>query len=174
MNKKNRYGYKVGYCKNGSRLFIRKFITRTHKQAYQMLVFYRKFGAQRVVQKFNYEIQPITKKEVLEGIWDELPFLYKCPGHYLYRWAHCSIVKTQSQREKIFGFHKDHDFCKNFCRFSLTSGERSTRTWYAHFHYATSALPIKANKNIGVKECIKKTNLELLTSGEMEICFMCF
>ena len=102
MKKKNHYGYKVGYCKNGSRLFIRKFITRTHQQAHQMLVFYRKFGHQRVAQKFNYEIQPITKKEVLEGIWDELPFLYKRHGHYLYRWAHCSIVKTQSQREKIF------------------------------------------------------------------------
>ena len=77
MNKNNPYGYKVGYRENGNRLCIRKFITRTHQQAYQMLVFYRKFGHQRVAQKFNYEIQPITKKEVLAGIWDELPFLYK-------------------------------------------------------------------------------------------------
>ena len=77
MNKENRYGYKVGYRKNGSRLFNKKFIARTHKQADQMLVYYRKFGHQRAAQKFNYEIQPITKKEVLAGIWDELPFLRK-------------------------------------------------------------------------------------------------
>ena len=36
MNKNNPYGYKIGY--QDTRLFIRKFIARTHKQAYQMLL----------------------------------------------------------------------------------------------------------------------------------------
>ena len=87
-----------------------------------MLVFYRKFGHQRVTQKFNYEIQPITKKEVLAGIWDELPFLYKRHGHCLYRWAHCSIVKTRSQREKIFNCLQKSFLLQKFLSFFADFG----------------------------------------------------
>jgi hypothetical protein len=43
------------------------------------------------------------------------------------------------------------------------------------FHYATLALPIKANKSYRSKGiCIKKTFIELSTFGEMEIYFMYF
>ena len=109
MNKNNPYGYKVGYRENGSRLFVRYFMTYTYHQALFSRRFYRKYPQRTretnrpIVDPF-WEIKPITKKEYLAGIWDEIPFLYKCQAHYLYRRAHCSIVKTRSQREKIFGF----------------------------------------------------------------------
>lgn len=76
--KKHPYGYKVGYRENGSRLFIRQFITHTHKQAHRTLLFYRKYGhagcRKKEIERFNYLIKPITQKEYLAGIWDELPF----------------------------------------------------------------------------------------------------
>ena len=75
---KNPYGYKVGYRANDSRLFIRQFITHTHKQAHRALLFYRRYGhagcRKKDVERFNYLIKPITQKEYLAGIWDELPF----------------------------------------------------------------------------------------------------
>ena len=40
MNKKNRYGYKVGYRENGSRIFIRYFMTYTFQQAKMCLRHY--------------------------------------------------------------------------------------------------------------------------------------
>ena len=74
----NPYGYKVGYRENDSRLFIRQFITHTHKQAHRALLFYRRYGhagcRKKDVERFNYLIKPITQKEYLAGIWDELPF----------------------------------------------------------------------------------------------------
>lgn len=79
MKKRNNpYGYKVGYRENNSRLFNRQFITRTHKQAHHCLLFYRKYGhsgcRKKDIERFNYSIKPITRKEYLAGIWDELPF----------------------------------------------------------------------------------------------------
>ena len=72
------YGYKVGYREIGSRLFIRQFITRTHRQAHRTLLFYRKYGhascRKKDIEKFNYSLKPITRKEFLAGIWDEIPF----------------------------------------------------------------------------------------------------
>ena len=107
MNKNNPYGYKVGYRENGSRRFVRYFMTYTYHQALFSRRHYRKSPQRtrhtnRLIIDPIWEIKPITKKEYLAGIWNELPFLYKCHALYLYRWAHCSIVKTQSQREKIF------------------------------------------------------------------------
>ena len=73
--KANNYGYKIGYI-DEQRNFIRQFITRTHKQAHRALLYYRKYGHEygRKTREFNYKIKPITKKEILAGIWDELPF----------------------------------------------------------------------------------------------------
>ena len=127
MNKNNPYGYKVGYRENGSRLFVRYFMTYTYNQAIYSRRHYCK-SPQRtrdtnrpIVDPF-WEIKPITKKEYLAGIWDEIPFLYKCYAHYLYRWAHCSIVKTRSQREKIFGFLKKSCFLQKFLSFFVDFG----------------------------------------------------
>ena len=82
MNKNNPYGYKVGYRENGSRLFVRYFMTYTYNQALYSRRHYRK-SPQRtrdinrpIVDPF-WEIKPITKKEYLAGIWDEIPFQQK-------------------------------------------------------------------------------------------------
>ena len=73
--KANNYGYKIGYI-DEKRNFIRKFITRTHKQAHKTLLHYRKYGHEygRKTREFNYKIKPITRKEILAGIWGEIPF----------------------------------------------------------------------------------------------------
>ena len=79
MKKNNPFGYKVGYRENGNRFFIRHFMTYTYKQARFSLRFYRKYPQRNretnrpIVDPF-WEIKPITKKEYLAGIWDELPF----------------------------------------------------------------------------------------------------
>lgn len=79
MNKKNPYGYKVGYRENGSRIFIRYFMTYTYPQARMCLRHYRKTPPREretnrpLINPF-WEIKPITKKEILAGIWDEIPF----------------------------------------------------------------------------------------------------
>ena len=79
MNKKNPYGYKVGYRENGSRIFIRYFMTYTYPQAQMCLRHYRKAPPREretnrpLINPF-WEIKPITKKEILAGIWDEIPF----------------------------------------------------------------------------------------------------
>ena len=101
MNKNNPYGYKVGYRENGSRLFIKHFMTYNYKQALRLLHFYRKTPQRErehnrpIIDPF-WEIQPITKKEYLAGIWDEIPFLYKKRHRIgdvsLYSWSfiHCN------------------------------------------------------------------------------------
>ena len=76
--RKNTNGYKIGYRDDDSKLFIRKFITHTHKQAHKMLLYYRKYGHGGVkkaeIKRFNYKIKPITQREILAGIWEENPF----------------------------------------------------------------------------------------------------
>ena len=122
MKKNKIYGYKVGYRENGSRLFVRYFMTYTYQQALFSRRFYRRHPQRTretnrpIIDPF-WEIKPITKKEYLAGIWDELPFLYKRQAHYLYRWAHCSIVKTRSQREKIFDFPRITFLTQKFLSF---------------------------------------------------------
>ena len=79
MNKNNPYGYKIGYRENGSRIFIRYFMTYTYPQARMCLRHYRKAPPREretnrpLINPF-WEIKPITKKEILAGIWDEIPF----------------------------------------------------------------------------------------------------
>ena len=81
MDKNNPYGYKVGYRHNND-FFVRLFITKTRKRAYHVLNYYQKYGhigcRKNEIERFNYLIKPITKKEVLAGIWDELPFKKFC------------------------------------------------------------------------------------------------
>ena len=84
MNKNNPYGYKVGYRENGSLLFNRLFITRSYKQAVSMRNLYRHYEKKHRIEPrplINpfWEILPITKKEILAGIWDEIPFQLKIP-----------------------------------------------------------------------------------------------
>ena len=79
MKKNNRYGYKIGYRANGSRRFIRYFITYTYEQALFSLRYYRNYPQREretgtpIVNPF-WGIKPITKREYNAGIWDEIPF----------------------------------------------------------------------------------------------------
>lgn len=84
MKKNKIYGYMVGYRELGSRLFIKHFMTYTYRQALFSRRFYRKYPQRTretnrpIIDPF-WEIQPITKKEYLAGIWDEIPFKRKTP-----------------------------------------------------------------------------------------------
>lgn len=79
MNKNNPYGYKIGYRENGSRTFVRYFMTYTYPKARMCLRYYRKAPPREretnrpLINPF-WEIKPITKNEILAGIWDEIPF----------------------------------------------------------------------------------------------------
>ena len=109
MKKNNPFGYKVGYRENGNRLFNLHFITYTYKQARFSLRFYRKYPQRNretnrpIIDPF-WEIKPITKKEYLAGIWDELPFrrlrlLFRRKLNYPYvfslSWAYRRIEQMQ-------------------------------------------------------------------------------
>ena len=106
MKKKNRYGYKIGYRENGSRNFIRYFMTYTYPQAKMCLRHYRKSPPREretnrpLINPF-WEIKPITKKEILAGIWDEIPFPYSnlfllfWRGSFAYPLQNCiTLVKS--------------------------------------------------------------------------------
>ena len=81
MKKTKIYGYEVGYRELGSR-FIRYYTAFTYGQALNSLRFYRKYPTReretnRPLIDPVWEIQPITKKEIMRSILDELPFLRK-------------------------------------------------------------------------------------------------
>ena len=104
MNKNNPYGYKVGYRENGNRLFVRYFMTYTYNQALFSRRFYRKYPQRTretnhpIIDPF-WEIKPITKKEYLAGIWDEIPFpqLYRL---FLCRCGECRTVQNRKSTRK--------------------------------------------------------------------------
>ena len=66
MKKNKIYGYMIGYREIGSR-FVRYY--RKYPQC-------KRENNHPIINPF-WEIQPITKKEILAGIWDEIPFLWK-------------------------------------------------------------------------------------------------
>ena len=79
MRKNKIYGYMVGYRERGSR-FIRYYTTFTYRCAYFSMHFYQKYPprereSNRPLIDPVWEIQPITKKSILRGILDEIPFL---------------------------------------------------------------------------------------------------
>ena len=81
MHKQKIYGYAVGYREYGSR-FIRYFTDFTYKRAKETLRIYQKHpqrerNSNRPLTNVVWEIQPITKKEIMRSILDEIPFL--CP-----------------------------------------------------------------------------------------------
>ena len=81
MKKNKIYGYMVGYREPGSR-FIRYYTAFNYRQALNSLRFYRKYPTReretnRPLIDPVWEIQPITKKEIMRSILDELPFLRK-------------------------------------------------------------------------------------------------
>ena len=71
----------VGYRELGSR-FIRYFTTFNYKQARNLLRFFQKYPTKERETNRHlidpiWEIQPITKKEIMRSILDELPFRRK-------------------------------------------------------------------------------------------------
>ncbi len=72
----NPYGYKVCYREKHGKEFVRKFITKTYRQAVEIKKIYQ-LETMTIVKQFNHptwNIFPITKKEVKAGIWKEDPF----------------------------------------------------------------------------------------------------
>ena len=67
------YGYKVCYREEGSKQLKRIFITRTLKEA---LIAKRDFAIHppRKIKNPRWYVVPIKRKEVLKGIWREVPF----------------------------------------------------------------------------------------------------
>ena len=112
--------------------------------------------------------------DYVKSILDEIPFLYKCTQIYLYRWAHCSIVKTRSQREKIFGCMSISLLSQKFLSFFVDFGATPNSYIVCPFSLCYFGPADKGKINtIGVKEiCTKKINLELLTFGEIKIYFI--
>ena len=72
----NLYGYKVCYRERRSKRIVRYFIVRSYKSAVDMKMFYiryppRERETDRQLNKPTWLILPITRKEVLSGIWRE-------------------------------------------------------------------------------------------------------
>ena len=109
MKKNKIYGYMIGYRELGSR-FVRYYTTFTHKSALACLYAYRKSPPReretnRPLIDPVWEIQPITKKEILRSILDEIPFLWEYPPFPFFVVASFAQSKTKSQREKILGLY---------------------------------------------------------------------
>ena len=72
------YGYKVCYTVGKSKGYTRKFITHSFKRAQEMKQHYYQFPplnmSSKTLKQLKWYIFPISKKEVLRGIWREPPF----------------------------------------------------------------------------------------------------
>ena len=75
----NPYGYRVCYRERRSKTTDRYFIVRSYKNAVDMKMFNirnppRERETNRQLNRPTWLILPITRKEVLRGIWRECPF----------------------------------------------------------------------------------------------------
>ena len=99
MKKNKIYGYMIGYRELGSQ-FVRYYTDFTYKNALASLLYYRKTPPReretnRPLIDPVWEIQPITKKEILRSILDEIPFLCK----YVLFLCRCGEFRTvQNQK----------------------------------------------------------------------------
>ena len=116
--KKKIYGYMIGYRVHGSR-FFHYFTTFTHSSALRLLRHFkscpqRERTTNKPIIDSVWEIQPITKKEIMEGLMQEIPFPSLRYGLSFVRLGDCRTVKTESKRpcEKL----------RQFFLFSLTFG----------------------------------------------------
>lgn len=79
MTMRKNYGYKICYKEQGSKEYIRYFMTYTYKQAINAMNGYIRYPPQerntgRKLIHPKWKVMPITKKEVIGGIWQECPF----------------------------------------------------------------------------------------------------
>ena len=77
--KRNRYGYKICYREQGSKTYVRHFITYTYKQALAAMHEYIRYPPEaredgHELKNPAWRVTPISKKEVADGIWRECPF----------------------------------------------------------------------------------------------------
>lgn len=75
----HRYGYKVCYRENRKGIYIRYFITYTYKQALISISYYVSYPQRSRTDNHllcnpEWKIFPISKKEVKDGIWRDIPF----------------------------------------------------------------------------------------------------
>ncbi len=73
------YGYKICYREEGTKEYIRYFITHTQKQAREAIQSYTRYpptarNSNRKLVNPKWKIIPISKKENIHGIWRECPF----------------------------------------------------------------------------------------------------
>lgn len=84
----NLYGYKVCYREKGCKEYIRHFLTYTYNQALLAKKAFRKYPQKsrednHLLNKPYWVIIPVTKSEVKDGIWHEVPF-WKQIGLFLF------------------------------------------------------------------------------------------
>ena len=162
MKKNKIYGYMIGYRELGSR-FVRYYTTFTHKSALSCLYAYRKSPPReretnRPLIDPVWEIQPITKKEILRSILDEIPFLWEYPFSF-FRCGEFRTVQNQKSTRKNSWFI--HNILLSSTIFSFFVDFRQTFQ-LVHgmpiLNCALSPLPKKAKiKKYRRKElCIKK------------------
>lgn len=79
MKANHNYGYKVCYKEKGTNTYIRFFIVYTHEQAKLVVNCNKKYPTysrsnNRLLNCPKWKIFPISKSEVIAGIWREAPF----------------------------------------------------------------------------------------------------
>ena len=76
-NLNNPYGYKVCYPVKRKK-YVHRFKTRTYQRAKQIKEMYYKYPPPddngKPIINVKWQIFPITRKEVIRGIWREVPF----------------------------------------------------------------------------------------------------
>ena len=162
MTKNNPYGYKVGYRENGNRPFIRYFTTYTYRQALFLRRFYQKYPQRnrdnnRILIDPVWEIQPITKKEIMRSILDEIPFLITPCIFLCSAWLSLHRENPKVNAKKFLFFflicRTSQQFFRNPVDFRATLNAYMVRSYSL---YATSPLPRKANIK---KQRRKKENM---------------
>lgn len=72
-NTNNPYGYKICYKEKFSKYYVKQFITHSYNQAVKVKKDFVKEN-NPLLKNPIWHIIPITRAEVLKGIWREVPF----------------------------------------------------------------------------------------------------
>ena len=72
-NTNNPYGYKICYKEKFSKYYVKQFMTHSYNQAVKVKKDFVKEN-NPLLKNPVWHIIPITRAEVLKGIWREVPF----------------------------------------------------------------------------------------------------
>ena len=72
-NTNNPYGYKICYKEKFSKYYVKQFMTHSYNQAVKVKKDFVKEN-NPLLKNPIWHIIPITRAEVLKGIWREVPF----------------------------------------------------------------------------------------------------